>query len=516
MDDSTDDKESGNPLATVLSGGMLVSGSKVIALGFGFLTQIVMARLLTESAYGDVVLALAVVGVGTLVATLGLDDGLMREFPKYEDDTRKARGVARAGLVISVVAGAIVGTAVFFASPLFASWVFRDPSLTSLIRIAALGIPFMVLKNNSVALARGARDAKPHAIVDQLVQPAARVLLIGGLVLAGFEAAGAVTGQIGAIFLASVLAVYLAMRLLPSLRGPSVPMYRSVLAFSLPLIAVQGMGLLNSQLDVYILGYFLASARVGVYNIALQLGNLLVAVLATVAFLLPPVLTRLKKEDRQGEMLATYQGLTKWMVLLALPVFTVLFFAPKLVINLLFGESYTDGYVTLRILLLGNLFGILAGLNTNALIAMGEGRLVSYTVFVQVLVNFSMNLTLIPIFGIEGAAIALAGATVVGDTLGSVLLYKRYRLHPISSSVMLPFGLLSVFAGIGYTIAWYFAIPTWAVIVLIGLGYPIITVRYALEPQDEELLSLFESKADIELPYIRDIIRVMNGYTIFK
>jgi len=506
MEDSDGEDESGNPLATVLSGGMLVSASKVIALGFGFLTQVVMARLLTESGYGDVVLALAVVGVGTLIATLGIDDGLMREFPKYEDDTKKARGVARAGVVLGILMGVIVGAGTFLAAPFIAREIFTEPSLTPLVRIAALGIPFMVLKNNSVALARGARDAKPHAIVNQLVQPISRLVLIGGLVLAGFQAVGAVAGQISAIALASLIAVFFAVRILPSLRGPSVPMYRSVLAFSLPLVAVQGMGMLNNQLDIYMLGYFLTSARVGIYNIALQLGNLLTAVIATVAFLLPPVLTRLHEEGKQKEMLDTYQGLTKWMVIIAIPIFTVLFFAPKLVIGTLFGQSYEEGYTVLRILLAGKLFGIFAGLNTGALIALGKNRIVSYLVFVQVVVNFSANYLLIPVYGIEGGAIALTVSMIVGDLLGSILLFHWYGLHPIRDSILRPFGLLSIVAMIGFSGANIMGLPSRTTIIIIGMVYPFVVIKFALEEQDEMLLSLFENRIDQDLTPLREIV----------
>jgi len=506
MEDSDGEDESGNPLATVLSGGMLVSASKVIALGFGFLTQVVMARLLTESGYGDVVLALAVVGVGTLIATLGLDDGLMREFPKYEDDTKKARGVARAGVVLGILMGVIVGAGTFLAAPFIAREIFTEPSLTPLVRIAALGIPFMVLKNNSVALARGARDAKPHAIVDQLVQPISRLVLIGGLVLAGFQAVGAVAGQIGAVVLASLIAVFFALRILPSLRGPSVPMYRSILAFSLPLVAVQGMGMLNNQLDIYMLGYFLTSARVGIYNIALQLGNLLTAVIAAVAFLLPPVLTRLHEKGKQKEMLDTYQGLTKWMLLIAIPIFAILFFAPELVISTMFGSNYTEGSTVLRILLIGKLFGILLGLNSSSLIALGDNKTVSYLVFIQVLLNLLINVLFIPRFGIEGAAIALTSAVIIGDILGSLILFKKYGLHPFTGSILIPLTLFGAIATVGIAVTRPLGIPLWTVIFAIGFGYPVILAKFALEPKDEELLILFENRIGHELKPLRTTI----------
>ncbi|WP_434529991.1 flippase (plasmid) [Haloarcula sp. NS06] len=391
MDEDTGDEGSGGSLSTVISGGMLVFVSKVFALGFGYLTQIVMARLLTQSAYGDVILTIAVINVTVLLATLGLNDGLMREFPNHEDDPKKARGVVRTGLLVGAVSGSIVAIVVFVLAPIFAKQVFDDPSLAELIRIGAIGIPFIVLGKNAVALGQGGRDAKPRAIVEQLFQPILRLVFIAWLVVAGFEAAGAMAGQIVAMSVAGLLVTVFALRLLPSPLGESTSMYRPILAFSLPLIAVQGMNFLNSSLDIYMIGYFLNSSQVGVYNIALQLSNLTTVVLITVAYLLPPIITRLDKRDKREELLATYQGLTKWMMMLAVPVFIILFFGPKIVIGLFFGAKYTGGADVLQIVIAGKLVAILAGLNFKALIALGDNRVVSYMMLIQLVLNFAVN-----------------------------------------------------------------------------------------------------------------------------
>jgi O-antigen/teichoic acid export membrane protein len=116
MGTETDSESQGlqDAFLTVASGGALVFGSKVVALSFGFFTQILMARLLTETEYGQVVLVFAVVTIAEIVARLGMDDGVMQEFPRYEDSPAKARGVVRASLGTGVVTGLIMGAALFF------------------------------------------------------------------------------------------------------------------------------------------------------------------------------------------------------------------------------------------------------------------------------------------------------------------------------------------------------------------------------------------------------------------
>lgn len=499
-----------NALTKVLSGGTLVSIAKVLSLGIGFLTQIALARLLTESGYGSVVLALSVMNIAALVAKLGLDDGVTRELPHHEDDPEKAAGVIRAGWVIAAVSGVVVGAVLFVSAPFVGRELFDEPSVVPLLRIAAVGVPFVTTSSVAVSIARGNLDASVQAYISQLFQPAMRLLLVAGLLLAGFGVTGAVSGQVAAIGLAAVAAVYLTRRSLPEYDVTPTSMYRPVLAFSLPLITVQGMGFLNSNVDVYMIGYFLTSSELGVYNIALQLGNMVTAILGTAGFLLPPMLTRLDEQGKTVEMRRTYQVLTKWMVVLIMPLFVVLFFAPRLIIGTFFGEAYTPGVLALRILLAGKFYAIVMGLNGQALIALGNNKVVSYIVLGEVIVNVALNAALIPLIGIEGAAVGMAVSTVVGDLLGVAILYRRFGLHPFTSSVLSPVAALSVVASVSYGLLWVLGLPGFLTVAVVGALYLPVVAVFGLDPEDQELLATVEDRTGYDLDVVRRTVLTLR------
>jgi len=504
-----DEQTTIDSLATVFSGGALVSAAKVVSLGFGFLTQLVMARLLTETAYGQVVLTLAVVSIAGLVAKLGLDDGISRELPHHEDDPAAARGVIRAGLVIVSFSGLVVGIGVFLAAPTLANQIFKKPSLAPLIRIAAVGIPFMALSQIAISLARGARDARVQAYVGQLFNPATRLVFIGLLLIAGFSAVGAVVGQIASIVLGGLLALWLASRTLPSFEVPPKPMYRSILAFSLPLIVMQGMGFLNTNIDVYMTGYFLSPSMVGIYNIALQLDNVLTSVLGTVGFLLPPVLTHLQKQGKKVAITQTYQVLTKWMVVLVLPLFTILFFAPRFVIRTLFGPDYTSGALALRILLIGDLFAIMMGLTGQTLIALGENRIVSYIVVWQTILNIAINYFLVPNLGIEGAAIGMAISSVVGSILGVRILYQKFGIHPFTREIFAPPIVVTISTFLVYLIMPVQPVPIVGLITTMSVGYFTIIVKLVPEYEDKRLLQRLDEQTDYDFDLIWRVVTIL-------
>lgn len=504
MSGTADDEQSvADSLSTVLSGGALVSAGKILALVFGFLVQITMARLLTGAAYGTVVLSISIINIASLAAKLGLDDGVMREYPHHEDDPARARGVVRATVVIAVVSGLVAAGLTFLLAPFIATRIFDNPALSELLRIAAIGIPFITLSSVSQSVARGARNARVHAYVGQLFQPTVRFIVIFVLLVAGFSATGAIAGWAGSLVLSGLLALFLMYRMLPDFEVSAVPMYRSVLAFSIPLIAVQGLGFLNTNIDIYMVGYFMESSVLGVYNIALQLSNLVTAVLATAGFLLPPMLTRLHEQDKREEMIRTYQVLTKWMVVLIMPIFILFFFASELVIGTLFGQNYTDGALALRILLLGKLLAIVMGLNSQSLIALGKNRVVSYIVFCQAAANAALNITLIPIIGFEGAAIGMAVSAVIGDVLGVAILYRHFGLHPFTDAVLKPIGAVLSVSTVGYGVLTVVGLPTAGVVVIVGILYLPIVAIFALEHEDEQLLLRVEDQTGYDLNLVR-------------
>jgi O-antigen/teichoic acid export membrane protein len=506
-----DEQSTTDSLATLFSGGILATAGKFFALILGFLTQIAMARLLTEAAYGDVVLTLAVISIVGLIAKLGLDDGVSREYPQHEDDPKKAYGIIKASFIIATVSGFIAGGILFFGAPILAVDILGNKSLIPLFRIGGLVIPSITLSEVAVFLPRGARDANVFVIVRQLFQPLIRFLSISVLLILGLGPLGAVLGQAVTMGLATILGIFLAYRSLPSFEVSPSPMYKSVLSFSIPLLAVQGMGFLNSNIDIYMVGYYLNSSMLGIYNIALQLGNLVSAVLTTTGFLLPPILTKLYKNNETETMRRMYQALIKWVLIGILPAVIVLFFAPELIIGLLFGTNYTPGITALRVLLVGKVTGIILGLNTGALIALGRNRTVSYIVAFQVIVNVILNITLIPLIGIEGAAISLTVSSIVGDILGTTLLYRGFRIHPFTKANLGFLSIVCIVVSFGFVLSLLFNLPTYSVVVLVGILYLPIVATIAIEPEDEKLLSEVEERTGYNLTIIRKVFRAAKS-----
>ena len=507
------DDRSTDGLATVASGAGWVFGGNVLKLGILFSLQIIMARLLQVESYGGVALASAVINIGAIVGELGLDSGLVRAIPYYEDDVAEVRGVIKAGFLISGLVGLTVGVTMFFAAPIIATRVFREPSTTVLLRIAAIGIPFSVLIDISIAMVRGSRDARPQVLIRQIIDPVLRITLISALIVAGYGAAGAIGGEVIAIAVSGIVALVIAVRLLPlPIRGRTVWMHRELLTFSVPLMFSSGMVFLILNTDTFLIGTFLDSASVGTYNAAFRLQDVGMLFLFPTTFLLGPVLTRFGTQNERVAARRIYQTTTKWAVFLTFPLFLLMFLFPELVIRYSFGTQYVEGARSLQILMIPIMTTVLFGANDTALVSLGHNKIVLYVNVLVATLNIVLNVLLIPRIGIEGAALASAAAFILRDNIYSVFLYHWERIHPFSTAMVKPVSSATVFVVLEYAVLTSFLDPS--IVGAIGfmfaffIAYAFLIVSFGgIEAEDERLLTLVESRMNTELTTVRQSIR---------
>jgi O-antigen/teichoic acid export membrane protein len=226
------------------------------------------------------------------------------------------------------------------------------------------------------------------------------------------------------------------------------------------------------------------------------------------------------------------------MVVAAVPLFVALFGFPKPVIGLAFGDAYSDGATALRILVVGNFFAILFGLNARSLVGLGANRVVNYVLVAQTAVNVALNYLLVPTYGIAGAAVASTIAVVVSDVVGSAVLYDRFGVHPFTRTTFRPatwslsVGLLVAGAAVaaGFPVAAGFSTATGVVasepvtvaLPVVGsvvtsvpalaggaataLAYP-VAVLAALEPEDALLVSELEAATGADLSAVERAVR---------
>ncbi|MFI8383579.1 oligosaccharide flippase family protein [Pseudomonas sp. NPDC079086] len=217
---------------------------------------------------------------------------------------------------------------------------------------------------------------------------------------------------------------------------PEVRQLRVAIVFALPLLPGYMIGYLSEWCDYLLIGHFIDSQAVGLYHPAFQYMLILIGIpTAVVAVLMPQLVSRIDQLDSAGEIQLIERVAPQIMSLWGIATIGLIAFLPA-VFSLLIGHSFDQSRILLQVLLAA--VPGAAATHLYGLAHFAQGRLLTANVAlfgVKLLVNVSLTLILLPIFGVLGAAIA----AVIGFLLVQWLFLLDQHRHlklPISRAAL--------------------------------------------------------------------------------
>jgi stage V sporulation protein B len=418
-----------------------------IALKFAFF--VVLARLLTKSKFGTYTLALSVVLFVSELSNLSVYRGIDYFVPEMLDDGRPGRAysVVRRAVLVSIPASAAFVVALVAATgPLAAA--FDDPSLTVVLPVLLLSLPLMAVEKAVAATFTSIKVLKYRMLVQRVLKPGTRIAFVAGVLLLGGSFGDIAVAHVVALALTVAVGVALVYRTVPwvGASGGTPIRYRSLLEYTLPLALAGAVYAFVSQLDYFVIGYFASSEDVGIYRVAyLVAANVLVFHTA-----ITPVFKPMASEVQgdAGVLGQRYRLAARWVVLLTTPVVTTLLLVPETYIALLFTERFAVAALPLSILVVGFLANVAVGPGGRALEGTGFSRLKLLNTVLVVVVNGTLDVLLVPVYGITGAAIATATAFGVASVVVILELYHFVGIVPVSWGVVKPLASGAVAYGV--------------------------------------------------------------------
>jgi O-antigen/teichoic acid export membrane protein len=430
-----------------LSAAIVFAGS-ILSQAMGFGTRVAMTRFLPVDGYGEIILGITVLNILGIVSVLGLGQALTRYLPRAETEeehSRIAAAIYQIGIGLSVV-WAITG---FLGADFIAGTIFDNPGMTNVIQIFALTLPFYVLMRLSLKGIQGHKQTTPNIVTKQLVRPGAQLVAVAVLSLAGFGVLGLAIGYNIGFVLAGVVGFIFFIRA-GRYRVRSLVVlsnkeqYRELLKFSLPLAVTGSFAIIIQNTDRFLLGVFKSSTAVGVYDITFLLSQIILFFTPALNYLFQPIMSEYDAEGDNQRMNLLYTIITRWVVFLSLPIFTLLVLFPEILLGTIFGSDYQAGGVALMILAIGIFASRLVGFSGSFLIAIGDTKVVMYVSATTAISNFVLNIGLIPLYGVAGAAVATAGAKIFNNSIQSIYIYKNTGIHPFTRELVLPTALITL------------------------------------------------------------------------
>ena len=203
--------------------------------------------------------------------------------------------------------------------------------------------------------------------------------------------------------------------------------------------------LLFQKADIFMIGYFLNPAAVGIFQLATKIIQYVELPLQAFGQTIYPRLAATQRKDKFSHLNFEYARGLFFLFTLTIPGVVLVFLFGKQLVWFLGGSSYDQAYLLLLILTPASLvkpWGRVFGLTLESV---GLSQINLWMLLFSLGLNLVLNLILITQLGLLGAALATAFSTIVTIVIGQLILRKYVALasswtlyHMIKKEILQP------------------------------------------------------------------------------
>ena len=423
---------------TKLSIGSLVQ--KVFGSALGFINGIVFARLLGPKEFGTLTLVMAFITLGSTIAALGMPLLVTRE-------VSKSKRLEQWGLMRTLILKSHSWGLMSSVALMVSIWVARFSGMFDSISSLTVGtliagmliVLINVLNQIRAAILRGLSHVIVADVPELIIRPVS-VMMILGMVYLLYDHADAY-GGILVYLVAAGISFVVGARLLKKYIEPAIFNSDLVHGNHSWLVEVQEffwitfLAILDVQLAIYFVGYFLGAQQAGIYQVALMPVSAIMMGLAAVNVQLQPKLSAAWASNNKPEAQRLIDDSNRISSIVAVIIAIPVFLFANLVIGL-YGKQFIDAIILLQILVAGQVINALTGQSGMILMMTGNQRILLYFELSFLIVKALIVFCGIHWFGLLGVAIAEVSYLILMKSLAIIYIHRYtglktsvWRLH---------------------------------------------------------------------------------------
>jgi len=460
-----------------------------------YLVKVYVARVLGPEQLGIYALGMTLVSLTQLLGVFGLPATAARYVAVYNGTGRfeELRGFLTRSVGVVTILNFVLSIALVFVGP----WIGRRfyhsagvgtymPMFAALVFLGALNVFYC-------QILAGFKDIAKRTVITNFIGSPVVIVFTVLLLALGTGMWGYLAAQVINALVVVVLLVVAAWKLTPALArfsfAPLPPLNPEISSFASAAFGMAVMDFLVSQADKILLGFYLNPRLVGIYVLASTLSAFIPMVLQSVNQIFAPVIADLHARGQIEVLRRLFQTLTKWVIGSTFPLaLVVIVFSPQMM--QIFGADFESGWPVLVIGALGQLINCGVGSVGYLLLMSGNQKRLIRVQFVMAAVSVVVNIVLIPVLGIVGAAIAAAVINVASNVWNLSEVRKALRISPYNRGylgLILPVVVLTAFVA-GFRMMTRGITHQWLVImVALILAYAVfgaLALVFALDNDD--------------------------------
>lgn len=404
-------------------------GLKVLS---GIFVGIYVARYLGPEQYGLLSYALAIVGIFMALSKLGMDSVLIRDIINHPEEKQAYISTAFALMVFAAIVGMLIVS-------ILISYIESDQNIRLYVWIISIGLIFQTLLIVDFSF-QSALLSKYSSIAKSIALMISSVLKIYLVITEAELMWFAISYAVDQALIGSLLLLFYLKRDNPSLMlGFTPTLVKPLLASAWPMVMSGIAAILLTRIDQIMIKNILGVQQLGIYSAAAKFfeGWTILAFVFSISVL--PLIVKIKKQSacRYEKKLVMLFSIAFW-VSAVFSIFIVIF--SQEIINLTFGPAYHGASSTLSIMVCASVLSAFGFMSARYLIVEGMGKKIAMRNWIALVINIPLNLILIPLYQIEGAAIA----TLLSFLMVHYFLdYFDEKLRPLwkikNNSILFPF-----------------------------------------------------------------------------
>lgn len=411
-------------------------GFAVINYFLFYIIGIIIARWFGAADFGDYSVAVAILTLFGIAATLGLGKSSLNVLSVYREknEWNLYHGYLRISLLLILVVSVLMGIAFLGGFSLYEKYVGTIKThpvyLLAVYFIPAAGLVFflsqVLIANNKFI----------YSVIIQRFQLPIQVLaliilfhyLIPDITIEHIVIAFGLSWVLCTI---SSLFVVLATHDRQILKSSPKYMTKSWLQNAYPfLFNTLVLNALGASTLILLEILHVSESDIGIYAAASRSAILLIVLMKQGdRFFLPQISISIDKNEL-GEINKILRTRFKYLGLISLAFFIAIVIFGKNILEL-FGEGFSKGYVILLIFTAGIIIDILAGISASILQILGKNSLSLKVTFLILLSNIVLNIIFIPIWGLEAAVIAVNISIAAINAFAVLYLMKNHNIRVI-------------------------------------------------------------------------------------
>ena len=387
----------------LLSGGVTFL-YRILGLFLNFLITFFITKNYGAGVYGNFSLVFTILQASTMIFALGLPNAVINYLGLHKIDDHFSQYLLKKGVKIILITAIIPSALFYILKDVIAIDVFHNKNLISYIIIISVTLPFFIIQEFFLNFLIATKSFIKFNIFMFVVPNLLFLVLLVFISITKENQFFTILYYAVSVAITVVIESFIVFKKHIKEEIDKLTS-KQILQFSSPMMLSSLMLFLLNWTDVLMLGAMKSEEEVGIYNLAYKLASLSMLVIISMNVVLAPKISQLFKSGKIEELHTTIKKSTRLIILLTTPIVLFLIVFSEFILSL-FGNNFTAGKTALIIISLGAMINVTTG-NVDQILNMTNHQhiLKNITVFGFVL-NVVLNYLLIPIYGINGSALA--------------------------------------------------------------------------------------------------------------